>query len=323
MENYTLTDFFNNVLSVIIILALIQFTFGLKNVWLLGKHLLGLNKSPDRFDYHPHCQDPKLLNLIELFKKKAFTEVEKTLLSFTPDYRDFGLKALGACADEATVQLWLKQDTVGDLPRLIHAHYEILTAGAIRGSGTIDTVSKKSIKLVIKHLQEAHESLKVAKLKDSAFNIDKEVALLEVYKGLNPSNREVIRDAFESGLSLDPNHVGLHINYFDAISEKWGGTKEEMDSYLAQMPQSPKILVQCIQAMRYFDALFFDEKTDDATKREIKKFIESVAIDTRETDLNRFNLYASAYWICLVAFKDSKDKIYQKLKPYCTDNSAD
>lgn len=277
--------------------------------------------SPYKYTRYSHCHDEALLSMVDAFKQNDFKRVESSLLGFAADYRSFGLNALGEVEDESIVQRWLQDDAGNDIPQLILAAQTIKRAWETRGVGTIDEVSPEDLKAFKALLKEAHTILDAAKQNSSAFDIDKDIFLLQILKATDLDDRTVIHQTFEHGKSLDAQHIGLHLAYFTAISEKWGGSQQELEHYLNQVPESPALLVQCIQAAYYWDLVKVYDMDDEATEKKIESFIKTIdAQGVPSNNLYRYELYLRLYWLASSQLFDKlEDKYYQLAKLYWDD----
>lgn len=306
-------------LGALAVVVLLEKTIGIKNLLDFAKTLIGAI-GPYKFKSYSHCHDPKLLNLIKQFEDKDFIQVEKTLLAFSPDYRDFGLNALGDIEDSSIAQAWIQQSPDHDLPKIILAQHKITQAWQARGVGFAKSVKQENMDAYKNYLKEAQEILQTAKAQTSEFDINKDVALLTVYRGIDLEDRTPIHQTFEHGMSLNPENIGLHLSYFSAISEKWGGTREELDRYFNSLPETPKLLEQCILSTYYWDLIKVYDMDDEKTESMIKNFVRHVdATHKNENSLYRFNLYLDLYWISSVLVEDLEEKYYTLVKPYWDD----
>ncbi len=267
-----------------------------------------------------HCNDPKLLELVENFKQERFNKVEETLLSFNADYREFGFKSIGEVEDISIVEKWINQHPDNITAKLVLAYHKIAQGWIIRGVGSINSVEEENLLKFKKLLQEAKEILLNIEDNSSEFDINKNICLLTLFKAIDLEDRTIIHQTFQHGLSIDSQHIGLHIAYFTAISEKWGGTREELNTYFEQIPSEPALLSQCIQSMYYWDLIKIYRIDDEATESKIKDFI--MQIDRQgipKDNLYRYELYLRLYWLSSVLIDGLKDKYYQLVKPYWDD----
>lgn len=267
-----------------------------------------------------HCNDPKLLAIIDDFNRQDYRKVKDSLLSFAPDYRDFAFVALGEVKDSALIETWVREFPNDDLPLIVLAYHKVAQGAMIRGVGSVNSVSAEDLSRFKTLLKEAQEILLDSKETASDFDINKDVCLLTIFKAIDLDSREVIHETFQHGLSIDPAHIGLHIAYFVAISEKWGGSREELTAYFDQMPDAPSLLVQCIQAIYYWDLVKVYQIEDEETEQKIKSFI--LAVDQQggpKDNLYRYELYLRLYWLSSILLEGLEDKYYQLVKPYWDD----
>lgn len=307
-------------LGALAIIVLLEKTIGIKNLLGFTKNLIRFIK-PYTFTSHAHCNDPKLLGLVKQFENKNFVDVEKTLLSFPPDYRDFGLTALGEVEDESLIQTWIQKAPNHDLPKIILAQHKITQAWQARGVGFAKSVKQENMDTFKRFLTEAYEILQASQSQTSEFNINKDIALLTVYRGLNLNDRTPIHQTFQHGMAINPEHIGLHLSYFSAISPKWGGTEDELKSYLNNLPDTPQLLEQCILSSYYWDLVkIYDMDNDEKIESIIQNFIHTVDSTQEQNDnLYRFNLYLNIYWLSAVLAENLEDKYYRLVKPYWDD----
>ncbi len=267
-----------------------------------------------------HCNDPKLLALVADFKQQNFDKVEETLLSFSSDYREFGFKSLGEVKDTNFVNQWIAQAPDNDTAKLVLAYHKVVQGWIIRGVGSINSVEEEDLKKFRALLQEAKEILFSLKEMTSEFAIDRDVCFLTIAKALNLEDRAIIHQTFQHGLSINPQHIGLHIAYFVAISEKWGGSQEELNAYFEQVPSEPALLSQCIQALYYWDLIKVYQVDDEQTEAKVKDFMMQVdSQGVPKDNLYRYELYLRFYWLSSVLLEGLEEKYYQLVKPYWDD----
>lgn len=269
---------------------------------------------------HEDCGDPKLIALAEDFKQRKYNEVASAMRSFSSDYRDFGFRVLGEIDDPTIIDAWISESPDDDLPQIILAYQKIIQGWLLRGSDTIDTVDPNDLLQFKSLLKEAKEILLKIKTHHSEFDINKDVCLLTLLKAIDLESRDIIHETFEHGISIDPGHIGLHIAYFVAISEKWGGSREELSAYFTQIPAEPILLGQCIQSIYYWDLLKVYEIDDEETNAQIRNFI--LAIDQQgipKDNMYRYELYLRLYWLSSVNLESLEDKYYHLVKPYWDD----
>ncbi len=272
------------------------------------------------FEKHEHCNDPKLLAIVEDFKQGNFKKVEETLLSFSADYREYAFNSLGEVEDSSIVEKWLQESPNSDTAQLVLAHHKVDKGLKIRGVGYIKSVPEENLKQFKSLFRQAKEILLDIKKNNSEFDINKDVCLLTIFKALNLENRDIIHETFNHGLSIDPQHIGLHIAYFVAISEKWGGTRDELNAYFKQIPEEPKLLGQCIQAIYYWDLIKVYQDDTPETEQMVKNFIMQVDGEGIPKDnLYRYEIYLRLYWLSSVLIDGLKDKYYRLVKPYWDD----
>ncbi len=239
----------------------------------------------------PHCYNPKLMALMSAFKSQHFEVVEKLLLNFSEDYRSYGFEMLAEMGDKDIIQTWLEQSN-HEIPRILMGMRIIDEAWEIRGGGFADTVSATRGMNFHELLEKAEGILTHATNKNSSFEINRLVALLTVYKGL-AFDRTAIQETFAQAVAIAPQHIGLHVQYFDAISSKWGGTEEEVTVYLNEiMPSEPQLLSNCILALYYRDLLHVSSVDDPMMLQEIRGFVTRISIlDEPIENLHRATLY--------------------------------
>ena len=267
-----------------------------------------------------HCNDPKLLAIVENFKQHNFNEIKDKFLDFSADYREFAFKSLGEVKDTSIVESWIKKYPDDDLPQIVLAYHKVIQGWEIRGVGSVSSVSEEDLTRFKALLKEAQAILLKSKEKSSEFDINKNVCLLTLYKVIDLEDRVIIHETFQHGLSLNPHHIGLHIAYFIAISEKWGGTRDELNTYFEQVPNKPTLLGQSIQALYYWDLVKVYQVDDDETEQKIKDFIMQIDQQGIPKDsLYRYELYLRLYWLSSVLLQGLEDKYYRLVKPYWDD----
>lgn len=237
-----------------------------------------------------HYQDPKLMRLMNVFYAQKFSLVEQILSDFSEDYLSFGVEMLAQIRNKKIIEKWMSNSN-SVISRIVMGLHLIDKAWQERGDGFIDTVSASSGMRFHMLLCQAENILTNIKEQDTVFEVERLVALLTVYKALH-NDRNIIHETFNKGLSISAHHIGLHQAYFNAISPKWGGSYEEVDTYLNTMPTKPELLVNIIKAMYYGDLLGVELVDDEETIQSIKNFVVSIALQNQnKSDLHRVTLY--------------------------------
>ncbi len=220
-----------------------------------------------------HCGDSKLLAIIEDFKQQKFAVVKEKLLQFSDDYREFAFKSLGEIKDSSIFENWIKEAPNDDLPLVALANHKVIQGWEIRGVNKVSSVSKEDLARFKSLLEEAKEILLKSKKITSEFDINKDICLLTLFKAIDLESRAIIHETFQHGLAINPQHIGLHIAYFVAISEKWGGSREELNAYFKEIPNEPALLGQCVLAIYYWDLIKVYSISDSKTEENIRNFI--------------------------------------------------
>lgn len=273
-----------------------------------------------RYTKNEHCNDPKLLALLADFRDLNFDKVEETLLSFSSDYRDFGFSSLGAVDDTTIIEKWIEQSSNSDAAQIVLALHKAHLGWKSRGVGFAKSVKEEDMKIFRSLIEEAKDILFEIKSGSSEFDINKDVALLALFKAINLEDRAIIHETFKHGLEIDPANIGLHINYFTAISEKWGGTREELNTFFEYIPNEPALLGQCIQATYYWDLVKVYEVDDEQTEQKIRAYVKKIDRQGIPKDnLYRYDLYLSLYWLSAMLVEGLESKYYNLVKPYWDD----
>ncbi|MBS9776378.1 MAG: hypothetical protein KGV57_04750 [Fusobacterium sp.] len=266
-----------------------------------------------------HCNDPILLSLVEEFKNKNFNKVEEMLKGFSDDYKEFGFNSLGEVNNENLFKEWVDTNSENELPKLAHAYFKIVQGSIIRGIGPVSSVDDEDMEKFHKLFLEAEEILLGLEKLSKEFEIYKYIGLLTVRKINNSEDREFIHELFKKGLAIKYNHIGLHIAYFITISEKWGGTREEIDKYFEEIPAEPELLSQCISAIYYWDLIRVYQIDDEDTENVIRKFMMDIDTSKIENNLYRYSLYLRVYWLSSMIQESLEDKYYNLVKDYWDD----
>ena len=255
-------------------------------------NLLGIGKKKSKFQY---AFVSELMALVKSFKNKDFTAVESNFDSLDDSYRSFGINALGEIDDSSIINQWLQNEPEAPLPLLVKGAQTISKAWKIRGTGTVDSVSSADLATFKNALQEAKNTLLKAKKESNDYTNNINEKLLQLYKAIDV-NREEIHSTFNESFSNNKEDIGVHINYFVAISEKWGGTKEELEAYFKKMPNDD-LLKSIINTMLYNDQIWFylpslSAEDKKAWKQKVRVFIKEVdQLEVDETNLFKYELY--------------------------------
>lgn len=271
------------------------------------------------FKMYSHLNNPKLKQIISYFNTKQFNNVEQSLKSMSPSFRSFAFKSLGQYGNLEISDEWLQKDNQNDLPRIIKAYQLIHKAWEIRGRGTIDTVSNQKQIAFKKHLKKA-ESLLLETNKNTvnSFHANSVASLLKIYKAIDV-NRKEVHQLFETVVQEFPNNTEINFNYFAFISPKWGGSEEELNTYLNTLNTKSSFIQTLILAQYYFDLVhLYDYEDND---KRIEQFIEEIKIaNFHEDELYQYELYLLAYWISNNLKLKKLEKHFKKtLEPYWED----
>lgn len=243
--------------------------------------------------------------------------VQKRIDSLKGSYRTFAFRSLAQYANETDINSWLNSETRSDLPKVIKAYKLVFDAWEIRGRDTVDTVSEKNLANFKYKLVEAKELLKSTN-EDSKYRLNINALLLKIYKALNVE-RDLIQDTYQNAVQEDENHAELNFSYFSAISPKWGGSIDEVNAFLDQLPQKSEFINHLITAQYYFDYVHMMDGKDDSKR--MKAFIEKMKSQPIDKDeLYKYELYVLLYWLANnLSYSDLENYYKQLALPYWKD----
>lgn len=269
-----------------------------------------------KFKEFTHLNNTKLKELINLFNQKQFEDLEKMLENFNSSYRSFGFRSLGQYGDVEISDEWINKND-SSVAKIIKSYQLIHLAWQTRGTGYIDTVSKSDFKKFKEYLKEAEALL--LSIESKTFQTNISACLLKIYKATDVESRNIIHETYEKGNVLNSNDAELNFSYFSVISQKWGGTEEELKSYLTSLNNKSEFVNNLIYAQYYFDKVRILE--DEDANGEIAKFIEnSKNYKISDDELYRYEYYLLLYWISNDLNLKSLQNHYKNLvKPYWED----
>jgi len=242
-----------------------------------------------KFKKYSHLNDIQLKQIIEDFNQKKINIVESTLKKMNSSYRSFAFKSLAQYGIIEATDEWIQNDNTNIIPKIIKGHQLIEKAWEIRGSGTIDTVSKSNLISFKACLKEAEELFLVVNEESSEFQSNIISSLLTISKAIDV-NREKMHALFYNAQKTNLNDAELNLNYYSFISEKWGGTEKEINEYKDDNG-----------IIKNFISRFKNEKIDD-------------------NELYRYELYLLLYWISNnLGLTDFENHFKQKVEPYWED----
>ena len=270
-----------------------------------------------KFEEVNHLDNPQLKELIELFRQQNWDEIQQRFNNFGDSYRSFGFRALGQYADDDILNTWLKTQPESEFPRLIKAYRLVFQGWLHRGRGTIDTVSEKNLALFKGCLKEAIDVLNSID-SSATYKVHKNALLLKIYRSMDTPRAE-IHNCYKEVVIGNENHAELNFNYFSAISPKWGGSQEEVNTYLNSLEHKSEFINRLITVQYYFDYVFMMDGTDD--DKNIKHFIDEMkSYVIPEDELYKFEFYLLLYWLSNnLEYKGLENHYKQLVLPYCKD----
>lgn len=264
------------------------------------------NRNGYKFEEVNHLENEQLKNLLVLFNEQKWNKIDEHFVHFNSSYRSFGFRTFGQYADDNKLNEWLVKEPNNDLPKIIKAYRLAFQGWEYRGRHSIDTVSSQNLALFKSCLRDAREIL-ISIKHDSRFKVNANALLLKLYKALD-TDRKTIHQTYQDVLSGNENHAELNFNYFSAISLKWGGSQEEVDTYLQSLENKSEFIHNLIIAQYYFDYVHMMEGEDDQLR--IKSFIEQMkTFSIANDELYKYEFYLLLYWL-------SNNLEYTKLENY-------
>ncbi|MDN3576078.1 hypothetical protein QWZ03_04765 [Chitinimonas viridis] len=141
----------------------------------------------------------------------------------------YGYANLGDAVDAAAA--WTKSAPRSALAHTLLGASLVIAGWKIRGSSYAEDVEQNAWRPFIEHLEAAKSALEKATELDTSAA---EALAWLIHVGVGKSeDREQIDSWFEEGLRRQPTHWALHMKYFYATTEKWGGSHNEMFAYAA------------------------------------------------------------------------------------------
>lgn len=114
----------------------------------------------------------------------------------------------------------------------------VFAAWQARGAGTSDTVSGLAQKLFEDNLRQAEQFYLQAAALDPA---DPTPYALLIYLELGLSlGADTVDSYLEQALQRHPNHFQAHLNYLSTLTQKWGGSHEDMFAFARDAIQEPQ-----------------------------------------------------------------------------------
>jgi len=259
--------------------------------YLPSKSLKNGNSEPE-FNY---ALTPEIISLVESYSNKDFKTVESGFEKLNASHRSFALNALSEVPNNSLFNEWLEQSPDNQLALIIKGAKLTVDAWEVRGSDTIDKVDPDDLVTFKSMLEESRKTLVNARQKSDKFSVSANSMLLRLYKALN-IDRSEIHNTFKIANKISPNNINLNINYYGCLSEKWGGTKEEMEAYYNDISDN-EILRNILETMGYIDQFYFEvydysKEAEKAWIQKVRSFIK--AVDTTpldESNLHKYELF--------------------------------
>lgn len=257
-------------------------------------NLIDRIKKTYKFEEINHLNDDQLTQLVEDFNNKQFDRVAESFKNFESSYRSFGFRALGQYAEPEIIDSWISEEPNNSLPKIIKSYQLVFKGWEARGRQTIDSVSKKNLAIYKACLEQA-KGLLLSVQNQSNYKVNVHALLLKIYKAVD-TDRSTIHQTFREVEEGNENNAELNFNFFSAISLKWGGSEDEVRSYMGGLGNRSEFINNLILAQYYFDYVYIMDGEDN--DQEIKAFINRMRIfSINDNELYKYEFYLILYWM--------------------------
>lgn len=257
-------------------------------------------------------------NLFHQYRNKKWTSINNLLDRLSKaDHDLYHLCILILKADSkepVLVNEWINHSPKSPHPHTVKGVQLIDWAWKARGSGTANTVSEKNVERFFERLIAAEESFQNA-INLDANNPEPYCHLLLSGNGLQV-DRDELDARFETLIQINPFHLPGHCNMLYAITEKWGGSHEEMFAFARmhgnKSPEGNPLfsLIAMAHIEKWSYVYMFDDNEAGArsymhskiVQYELKDaYIRSVNCNTyKKTAMESYycGLFALAFYLC-------------------------
>lgn len=170
---------------------------------------------------------PAIVSLREQVKDHQWASVENLLRNLEDQERPHFIQGLAEDSTlESDLKNWLKASPKSALAHCVYGHLLIKKAWDARGGGVASTVTIESFQGFFDHLFHAEETfLRAIELEDKF--VESYDGLITICMGASLDHNS-LWGYFAKAVILSQDSYATHMNMVTALTEKWGGDRNEM-----------------------------------------------------------------------------------------------
>lgn len=235
-----------------------------------------------------------------LLKQGKYHEAEQIIVSCSPDDLTQVVDHIALSLKTPALQKWLHQSGNTNVCNLCMGVHYLHLAWKARTHALAADVSDDAAMSFIAYLQQSLETLQ--KVEGAAKLVgEKHSRLIRVYMGLDDMDEATAH--FNEAIKLNPVATWPYIHYAEMIQPKWGGSVEQVQQLLKQLPANA-LIQQIVQLKLVWDAIKMEEVFFGRTPEEqqqqamlMLKHTDTELEKKKPESVHRFVLYG--YMVCL------------------------
>lgn len=193
--------------------------------------------------------------VVKYLLKKDYVQAEDRLAHLSSDDMTQTMDYIALRLNENALKAWKEESDKKEFPELALGVYFLHKAWKERGGGwgseLSDEMANKyleNLRNALIHLEEIPDSSPVA--------VEKHTRLIRVYMGF--SKREKMKESFRKALEGDKEKLWAYVAYCTAIQPKWGGTHEEINDFVNDLPNN-EFIKQIIHLKLLWDGMVMQD----------------------------------------------------------------
>lgn len=255
-------------------------------------------KKKPKVDYS--FNDTTIQNINKPILNNEFSKTESEIYRLSSDMLTQTIDYIALNTKEKTLEKWLNNSAVKEVPTLILGVHYLHQAWLSRGHSKIDKVSKQGIDGFEFYQNKAFEKLQEINF-DSKLSTEAYTRLIRAHMGYGQV--EEAREYFYKAIEKDTDKLWAYIAYSEVIQPKWGGNTELIHELLNNLPQR-RLIQQIVELKLVHDSLqseenYFEGSMEDLKKRATKLLntIDNELLKKDEMSIHRFVLFGYMFML--------------------------
>lgn len=279
--------------------------------------------APGKPKWNYSMGNPDIKKAYELARQKDFLGLEELVKGMPDDVRYFTFEHVGNQKDGLDlVNEWYESEPDNETAQLFKAVAMLKKAWDVRGHGTSAMTKDADMELFRSMNKDTNAFLKKCIASQKNPSVDFYTELLATMKAMDVE-RSDLHETFEKGKSISPNNIGLHKAYWQTLTEKWGGSQEEVADYMKTLDKNT-LLYAIIQSGEFRDNTYFmdyiPKENRPAVKDAMKEFVKwADTVEDQPMNLHRYPFYENMTICAAYVGLDSYEKAYAQRMAVYTD----